>query len=274
MMKALLVVCHPDDESLWVGATLAATSLAWDLTWHVVSLSGLDSASSRGDEFTDAMVAASWGTGRVLGGPLRAASDPLPPMATTLDEGLTQDGLAARDFAIVISHSPFGDEHRNPHHKQAHREVRKWARAHRLPFGFFSPTLIPAGTIRPNLRSLHRHGPLHATLAGRCRFGPFSKLRYFTWTGSTQTPKYVVQLIGDAALKTIMLQSYRSIDQSAHRETYAAFTNALETVYLSDAVGYDLLLRRIEQLPVPGPDPLFRSLRDFVGIALRRVVGE
>ncbi len=273
-MRALLVVCHPDDESLWMGAVLAASAAVSDLSWHVVCLSGRDPASPRADEFAEAHTVARWGTGRVLGTRLRPATDPLPEIARTLNHGLSLDNLTPQDFDIVISHSPFGDEHRNPHHKQAHREIKQWAKVSKIPFGFFSPALIPAGNVKPRLRSLHRGELLHATLAGPCRFGLTSRVRYFSWTGSLRPPRFVIQLVGDSHTKSMMLQSYQSIDQSEHRDSYASFTNALETIYFNDRRGFQALLGRIRQLPVPGPHPLFRPLRDFILIAKRRAFGD
>ena len=58
--------------------------------------------------------------------------------AKTVLKGLSILGLKINDIDLLITHSPFGDEHMNPHHIQASKELFEWTYAHKISFGFFS----------------------------------------------------------------------------------------------------------------------------------------
>jgi len=268
-MIILVVVCHPDDEALWLGATLTGSRDLIDVEFRVVCLSGVDSTSQRSEEFQKARDFAGYASGRVVGGPLRAASTPLPDMAPLIESVLVDDHLAAERIGLVISHSPFGDEHRHPHHRQAYGEVRAWAHSHKLSFAFFSPICIPAGKLKPMLKSLPHSTHLHVTQIAECKFGLLARVKYWTWTRKFHTPKFLIQILGSGHLKSQMLHHYQSINLMEHIEGYAAFTSPLESLYFEDRRGFQLMVSHLEQLPIPGPQPLFRSLNQLISAKTR-----
>src|ERR1044071_5367010 len=156
--QVVFFVCHPDDEALWVGGLVSGLG-RFGVEVSVICASGGGQGSVRAAEFQSAREGAGYKRGLVLGGPLRAANEPLPPLALTLEAGLTQLGIDPSEVALLVTHSPYGDEHRHPHHKQAYQELKQWAQGSRVPFGFFSCMPLPWLQHQPIAASLRRaHG--------------------------------------------------------------------------------------------------------------------
>ncbi len=251
----VFAVCHPDDEALWVGGLLHELSRFDFLKVHVVCLSGHDPSSPRMAEFETARREAGYASGVILGGPLRDANQKLPPLAPTLEKGLKLLGVATP--ALVITHSPFGDEHRNPHHCQAFDELLAWSHASNIPFGFFACVAIPHYHHVPALEALRRKDALHLVNMFRCenrsslwhRFDPgFRRYR--------QTPRWLLQFQVNGAVKAQILNAYSSIGLDAHRNGYAFFTTILEQLYLFGELP-PAIRALLDAMPAPSVGNLF-----------------
>ncbi len=251
----VFAVCHPDDEALWVGGLLHELSCFEFLNIHVVCLSGRDLTSPRMAEFEAARTVAGYAAGIVLGKPLRDANQALPPLAPILEEGMKTLGIAKP--ALVVTHSPFGDEHRNPHHRQAFGELLAWSRARDLPFGFFSCAAIPYYRHVPVLEALRRKDTLHLANMFRCQSRlPFWRrldpgLRHYR-----HAPRWLLQFQIDGAAKTRMLETYQSIGLGEHREGYAFFTSVIEQLYLFGALP-PAIRALLDAMPAPTAGSLF-----------------
>ena len=70
MKNIFFVVCHPDDESLWVGGLLNLLGEISFLNVFVICLSGKDTNSPRIKEFDEAIKFTSTVKGIVMGGVL------------------------------------------------------------------------------------------------------------------------------------------------------------------------------------------------------------
>jgi LmbE family N-acetylglucosaminyl deacetylase len=263
IVNVVFVVCHPDDESLWAGGILHGLSqFDFVRTW-VVCVSGADAGSPRSAEFAAALEVAGASGGVVLGGPLRGANEPLPDIAATTRAGLEQLGVPAADVDLLVTHSPYGDEHLNPHHVQAYRQLLAWSRAARIPMAWFSVLLLPWLLHQPLLSGLRRHaGTFHLLSLARCLPTPglALRLRDRDRRARLRPPRYHMQFAGDLAVKRRMLECYASIDLPAHEAGYGAFTTATESLYVMDARGLAPLRRVAGAMATPGPPDLLAQL--------------
>jgi LmbE family N-acetylglucosaminyl deacetylase len=275
----LLVVSHPDDEALWLGGLLSGWSQFDGVRMFVVALTGAHTV--RAGEFEKAHVVAGYTRGVVLGREIPPWSESLPPVAPAVEEALRRFELAASDIDIVITHSPYGDEHRHPHHREAYREVLAWARRRQVPFGYASCLAMPFFHHRPLLRSVYRKGALQIVGLDACRPA-------FSWPRRTfdpvfrhylTCPKYFVRYQIDTSAKMNMLSCYQSIDIAQHIAGYAMTTSAIESVYVFQDAGLQPFVRLLRQMDAPaGPDLFtltdtrfrFKSLARRLAATLKR----
>ena len=264
----LVIVSHPDDEAIWFGASICG--LVNDLNQQVVvlCLSGHDPNSLREVEFKKSQGVAGFQFGKVLGGPLAQANHRLPPAQVTVDTGLKALNISLSQIEIVVTHSPYGDEHRHPHHAQCFRSIEKWCKVNKKPLTFFSTIPIPAGAMRPVLRGLKRSNFFHITNISRCDFSFFEKLKYYNASGSRRLPKYYVQFVGQADKKLEMLRCYQSVDQDQFRSGYGMYSCNAESLYVLDYEGFDKLMSILEFAYCPATEQLFGQIR-FSIVALK-----
>jgi LmbE family N-acetylglucosaminyl deacetylase len=256
----LVVVCHPDDESLWFGGSLHALSKFVDI--NVICLSGCDANYPREMEFHAAQKIAGYQQGVVLGYPLRTAKQPLPNLGETVAEGLQILERTAGEIDLLVTHSPFGDEHLHPHHQQAFNELLIWTKKHNIPLSFFSTVPLPNCRKRSLLRNFPRQGPLHVTYLARCSYGLGDWLKSCLFSGQGWMPAYYVQWQTDIGVKRAMLDCYQSIGLSEHADGYAMFTSSVESMYFMERKGFNVIARLVEGMAVPGAMDLFgRPLR-------------
>jgi LmbE family N-acetylglucosaminyl deacetylase len=244
----VIAVCHPDDEVIWVGGLIAALSRYHFLRVLVICLSGNDPASPRVAEFAAARSVAGYERGVILGGPLRGANDPLPPLGPVLEEGLARLGVAHSDIALLITHPAHGDEHTHPHHRQAFADLSAWSAKEGVPFGFFSYMPLPHLCHRPMLQSMRRDRRFHVVNLAECELA---------WPGifwrslNRRHPRYYLLFSVDPELKRRMLDCYRSINLDAHIDGYAMTTANVEGLYLCDSYAIKIFHELLDAMPPP-----------------------
>lgn len=272
--RIVAAVCHPDDEAIWIGGLLHEFSAFPFIEFHVVCLSGQDPASPRLVEFERARVAAGYKSGIIMGGPLRPALAPLPDTGATLAAGLEALGVAVGHVDLVVTHAPYGDEQCNPHHIQAHREIRSWCARENVPFGYFSCFPIPYLRHTPAMSALHRARTLHLLQLSRCRPAPGLR-RFDPAFRQYGRPRYFVQFLTDPAAKARMLAAYDSIGLQGHAENYSMFTNPAESLYLMDERAFLPVRAIIAAMTPPSTARPFRqrALSDRIVGRLRRFLG-
>ncbi len=251
----LVVVCHPDDETIWFGGSLHALSKITEV--NVICLSGRDENSPREAEFQAARKVAGYNHGIVLGFPLRKALQKLPNIANTVEEGLRIWGRTIKDVNLLVTHSPYGDEHQHPHHKQAFNELLKWTKKVSIPFSFFSAVQLPTCSHRSLMKNLPRSGPLHITNLSRCTYSLRDFFRESMLSGSGWMPSYYSQWQTDIYAKKNMLECYQSIGLRGHAQNYAMFTSCIESIYFMDKRGFKVIYKIIRGIEVPGVKDLF-----------------
>ena len=236
-----------------------------DIDVHVICLSGMDAGSVRPAEFEAAKVVAGYKSGVVMGGALRPANQPLPPIAATVRAGMGRLGLTATSIDILITHSPFGEEHMHPHHMQACTELYAWTVAQGIPFGYFTCLPLPTCRLQPMLANMKRLSTLQLLNYASCS-PPVSYLQRRREKRPERYPRFYLQWLVDAATKRAMLACYPSIDLTEHARGYAMFDNNVESLYLFDQYGANLFERLMRSMEVPGSPDLFADAWINVGV--------
>ena len=117
-MKCLVVVSHPDDESIWMGGTILRHD-CWE--WHVLAL------CRAGDPDREPRFHAA---ARELGVRENVSDLDDSPILAPLPDDLAEirqrvRSLPERDFDIVFTHGPAGEYTSHARHAQAHRAMRE-----------------------------------------------------------------------------------------------------------------------------------------------------
>jgi LmbE family N-acetylglucosaminyl deacetylase len=261
----VFAVCHADDEALWAGALLHGLSQFPDVELDVICFSGGD---VRAAEFARAQEVAGYRGGVVLDLPLRPAPEPLPETGGLLEQGLEKVGRRADEIDLLVTHSPYGDEHLNPHHRQAFRELHSWSSRHEVPFGYFTTVSNPFVLHRSLLTDLRRHEKLHAMQFARCR--PTARGLFLTpgWRALAFF-RYFAQFLGDYDVKRRMLECYASVDLAAFEAGYAMYTSACESLYVQDERGGEVIRRILAAMSAPSPVDLFGQAAFATAVAAR-----
>lgn len=256
-INILFVVCHPDDEALWVGGLLHGLTQFADVNVYVICLSGKDELSLRPQEFEEARAIAGYRAGVVMGSALRPAGQPLPPVDEAVSAGLERLGLSKTDIDVLITHSPFGEEHMHPHHVQASFELYEWTTRHNIPFGYFSCLPLPTCRLQPALRNMKRLGALQVLNYAWCKYGALRRAIRWCEGKPWRYPHLYIQWLVDATTKRAMLACYRSIDLAMHEQAYAMFSNNVESLYLFDDQGAKVFDQLLNFMEVPGSPDYF-----------------
>jgi|GEM_PF-6927252 len=192
-----------------------------------------------------------------MGGPLRAANQPLPPISQTFSGGLEKLGLSFADIDMLITHSPFGEEHMHPHHVQASTELYELALQHQIPFGYFSCVPLPTSRLQPTLKNMKRSEGLQLLNYARCQYGYLQKLIRWYEKKTYRYPRVYAQWLVDSVVKDEMLDCYDSIDLAMHRQAYAMFNNNVEAFYLFDQRGARIVEDLQDLMEIPGSADYF-----------------
>ncbi|MCB9227986.1 MAG: PIG-L family deacetylase [Deltaproteobacteria bacterium] len=267
----LLIVAHPDDEVIWA---LGWVSCFQDMGYTVccLCLSGQDSLSPREQEF--ARASESMGIrGLVLGTPLLHAETLHTDLVKKTEEGIRRLAIKKESLRMVVTHSPYGDEHLHPHHMQIFREVRKFTRKAAIPFAFVSQILPPVYKFVP------RSSPFlirfqRTSIIGvlNCSF----RYMYYAYYYSRKTrhfpffSKYVAMLSYSSEEKRKTLRDcYPSIDPDMHIDGYHSLSSNLEYLFFDD----DHFRRELERSDRQGIDghSLFEEMTIF-SRAVRKLI--
>jgi LmbE family N-acetylglucosaminyl deacetylase len=273
----VFVVAHPDDEAIWSGGILYELSRLGRHRCYVVCLSGGDPGSPRAGEFARAREVAGYAKGVVLGGALRKALDPLPSIAELVESALRdQFNLSTQEVDLIVTHSPHGDEMQHPHHQQAYRELHAWTKKRKIPFGFFSTSLIPFFLHQPLALKPIRDGSFQILQFSRLRSSvhPLRRLLDHYMRRMFHLPRYHLLFWTDPAMKRKMIECYVSIGLEEHLKDYSASSHSCEGLYLRDEealIPFESLLQHGSLARNPNLFE-FASYRHRIPDAIRRIL--
>jgi LmbE family N-acetylglucosaminyl deacetylase len=122
--RALVVVAHPDDETLWGGGTIMMHP-QW--SWQVVSLCRGDDPDRR-PKFFDAMMHLG-----VQGSIYHLDDGPQQrPLSDRCVQDAVQFAIKSPDYDLIITHSPFGEYTRHLRHEEVGLAILDLWRAKKL----------------------------------------------------------------------------------------------------------------------------------------------
>lgn len=245
--RILFITAHPDDESLWVGGTLAAIGNMTNVHASVMCLTGRDD-ENRSQEFKQAIAHANLASSVLLPHPIpEKGGVPLEDIRGLVASGLAQLDAQLSDFDLVISHSHYGDEHTHHQHKQLFGACRRIAAEAGVPFGCFSFMPMPFVSLCPVLTDARRGFGLHFIMLAECELVPHGlsdKLAGFP-------PTHFIQFKVASEPKQSMLNCYQSINVEQHQQGYSAWDSFVEGFYLFDERGLDPFLAMYQEMERP-----------------------
>lgn len=271
--RVVFVVCHPDDEALWAGGLISCLAGIKSFDVHVICISGANDPSPRKIEFGKAQKICGYFSGTVVGDTLGPASNPIKSLRDKISDGLHDLKITCSDIDLLFTHSPYGDEHAHPHHIQACEELYAWAKKHKVPFGFFSCVPLPNSYLKPELRNMKRLGSLQLLNYAMCKYSLTRKL--FRWIEKRpwRYPILYTQWLVDGKAKERMLNCYNSVGLDQHMKGYAMFTSNVESLYVFDQRGVDVIKDLIQLMETPGSEDLFPGVWTDLGIKSKIING-
>jgi len=111
--SAVLIVAHPDDETLWAGGTVLSQP-TWD--WFIITLCR-SSDGDRAPRFYKAIQALG---ARGIMGDLDDGPDQIPLTESMVQEAIL-DLLPQKHFDLIVTHNPAGEYTRHLRHAEAGR---------------------------------------------------------------------------------------------------------------------------------------------------------
>ena len=232
MNNVVFVVAHPDDESLWVGGLLNFLNETKSAEPHVICMTGKQH-EFRYSEFKraiDKIGVEKWSVGNI---PIPTNGEqPLTDIDSTYLTCLNEIGLKEDDIKLVITHSPFGDEH---NHLQ-HRQLFDYLNSKENKFAFFSTITLPLN-MTSVLRYMKRLNNTH--LINLCTVNNYPSFELYAGFKI------------DCSAKESMLDCYDSINKDQHRDGYASWDSCFEGVYFRDENSFSSFQDAIDEMEIP-----------------------
>jgi LmbE family N-acetylglucosaminyl deacetylase len=239
--KILFVVAHPDDESLWIGGTLKFLSDRKEVDSYVLCVTGRHHPQ-RNDEFQKALDIAGIKNSFVAEEDIpNRGGIPLSRLQESINTGIST--MEVEDVDLVVTHSPYGDEHQHAQHVQLFNYMSKYCATENISFSFFSTFVLPNIATVGKQRDMRRYNNTHILNYGDCNH---------------DIVKHFIQLRVDCNIKNDMLQCYQSINLQEHYEGYASWDSCVESLYFLDDKGFQVFENIYNDLESPAGKGWYR----------------
>ena len=242
---------------MWIGGIINGFNKLTNLNIHVICLSGAEDKSPRKFEFQKVINLIGLTSGVVMGENLGPANIRLPVISNTVEAALIKLGLSVNQISLVITHSPYGDEHMHPHHSQACEEIYFWTSKFNIPFGCFSCIALPNSNLKPVLRSLKRSDSIQLLNYSWCKYGIIDQVIRLFDKRKWRYPFLYTQWQIDGRVKRKMIECYQSINLKELDTGYVTATSSIETLYLFECRGVKVIDQIISKFEVPGSKDYF-----------------
>ena len=232
--KVLFVVAHPDDESLWIGGMLKFLSDRQEVDPYVLCVTGRHHPQ-RNNEFNKALDIAGIKNSFVAEEEIpNRGGIPLSNLQESIDTGIS--AMKLEDVDLVVTHSPYGDEHQHAQHIQLFNYMARYCDAKNISFSFFSTFVLPDIAMIGKQRDMRRYNNTHILNYGGCNHSVI---------------KNFIQFKVDCDIKNDMLQCYQSINLQEHYEGYASWDSCVESIYFFNNEGFQIFENIYSNLESP-----------------------
>ena len=145
-LRLLLVIAHPDDESLWFFGGLTKLSRDHEIIIYCLTYTA---DSERGRELFNAT--SDLNVKCFFGGLIDVGFDKCLYNVRQIFTMFINESAFDFPFDLVITHPFHGGEKPHPHHLQAFHIVRQECRKRKIAFGFFSEKRLPLYPVKSNI---------------------------------------------------------------------------------------------------------------------------
>lgn len=207
--KVLFITAHPDDESLWCPGLINFISKIEGYDPYVLCLWEIleKKDNFRTQQFYQAT--------QFLGCNALIVEDSVICPLRQLESKFS---INLEDFEIIITHSPYGDEHEHKHHINVHRYAKEKAEDLQIGFAYFT-YITPPGTYISLMKSGLR----------------LEKMHLVNSLENIDSEHILYQILFDYDIKKTALSFYKNINIEEHIRGYYAWTSSIEGYVAMDA---------------------------------------
>lgn len=239
MVDIVVITAHPDDEVMWLGATLYELQQIPNINIHIICLWGILEPigsmrsvakgykdSDRETQFYDVINFLKFDKSCIITKTKHPVNQQIPQTDEVIEEefykALNNIHLNINQVSMIITHSFYGDERKHPHHIRLYEFFSKYTLDKNIGFGFFSILKIPDINHSSILHSTYRLNQLHLL-----------SYEIVEEYNITNNPNYMIEFQGNLSQKINALKLYKAIDFDKHYNDYMSFSNINEKLYFN-----------------------------------------
>ncbi len=219
MKKLWVIVSHPDDEIIWAGNLLINLSRSG---WKVYIICLSRATEDRNNQFYQVC--------KEAGFDAYLSQDLIPSVTQSIGDVTKKINEAKALFQcegpdLILTHSPYGDEHNHPHHVDCFKQVYKWTKKRKIPLAFFSTIKLPLFHY-PTQGNVHQENGYIIAEQGKTYLSP-----YYFLNSLRGCPRYYITFGFNQNEKKAFFSLYQSVNIQVHIEQYLALSLLQENIY-------------------------------------------
>lgn len=199
---------------------------------------------------------------------MRKASEPLPNILNTIEEGISKLSICIDDIDIIFTHSLYGDEHSNPHHSQVFEEVSKWTFKNSLNLSTFGVVPYPFYLYESIMLETEMNEKVIVLNKWKILNSPKMILKYpiqFIKSLFSLRPKYRIQIELLEDIKKDLWHKYSSINPEESYQQYTYLNSRTESFDFYNKKSFQIFIKSLGKLETCSYKDIFRlkiSLKD------------